>query len=199
MKMKRGIFRSSSCFRISCSAGTFLSSGSQTTTAASQPASALRASCGEFDGAGAIDEGEGLAHELHRGDIELDAHAMGPRLGGGITDGRPVGDLALALNGAGPNRMASRSVVLPLRYGPTNAMHRGPLAALPSVSPIAGSSSVATLPREDRPFLSGNRQGGSPHALHARSNRQPWQGDCSPQRSALSSSEATPAATLSPV
>src|SRR3954465_15619 len=95
--------------------------------------------------------------------------------------------------------MASSRVVLPLRYGPTNAMHRGPLTALPPVSPIAGSSSVATLPREDRPFLSGNRQGGSPHALHARSNRQPWQGDCSPQRSALSSSEATPAATLSRV
>jgi hypothetical protein len=41
-------------------------------------------------------------------------------------------------------------------------MHRGPFGALPPDSPIAGSSSVATLPREDRPFLSGNRQGGSP-------------------------------------
>src|SRR5215216_5444220 len=31
------------------------------------------------------------------------------------------------------NRIASSSVVLPLKYGPTSAMHRGPLGALPAV------------------------------------------------------------------
>ena len=56
---------------------------------------------GEFDRARAVDEGEALAHELGGGGIELDAHAMGAGLGRGIADGRLVGNLALALDGAG--------------------------------------------------------------------------------------------------
>src|SRR5262245_61947499 len=58
-------------------------------------------------------------------------------------------------------------------------MHRGPLGALPPESPIAGSSSVATLRARTARSLSGNRQGGSPHAPHARSNPKDWQGDWS--------------------
>ena len=107
--------RSSSCFRMSCSAGTFLSSASQTTTAASQPVRATRALVLEFDRAGAVDEGEVVAQERDVGDVELDAHAVGARLGGGVADGRFVGELAGGWMAPVRDRMASRRVVLPLR------------------------------------------------------------------------------------
>src|ERR1700693_3166830 len=42
-------------------------------------------------------------------------------------------------------RIASRSVVLPLWNGPTNAMHLGPLGP-PSLSPIRSSMAVRGLP-----------------------------------------------------
>ena len=93
--------RSSSCLRISCSAGTRLGSGSHTTTAASQPVSAKRALMLEFDRAGTIDEGEGVAEEADVGDVDLDAHAVVAGFRGGIADRVLVGDLALARHGAG--------------------------------------------------------------------------------------------------
>ena len=55
----------------------------------------------EFDGAGAVDEGEVVAEEADVGDVELDAHAVVAGFGGGIADRVLVGDLALARHGAG--------------------------------------------------------------------------------------------------
>ena len=54
----------------------------------------------EFDGAGAIDEGHALAHEVGGGDVRLDAMAVGARLGAAVADGVAVGDPAGALDGA---------------------------------------------------------------------------------------------------
>src|SRR4029453_13447572 len=54
----------------------------------------------EFDRSRAIDKGEGLAHELDGGRVELDAHAMRPGFRRRIANGRLVGNLALAGNGA---------------------------------------------------------------------------------------------------
>ena len=83
--------RSSSCLRISCRAGTRLGSGSHTTTAASQAGERERAFVLEFDGAGAVDEGEVVAEECDVGDVELDAHAVVAGFGGGVADRVLVG------------------------------------------------------------------------------------------------------------
>ena len=42
---------------------------------------------GELDGAGAVDEGQALAHEVDRGDGRLDAHRVGPGLGRMVGNG----------------------------------------------------------------------------------------------------------------
>ena len=55
----------------------------------------------EFDGAGAVDEGEGVAEEADVGDVELDAHAVVAGFGRGVADRVLVGDLALSRHGAG--------------------------------------------------------------------------------------------------
>ncbi len=59
---------------------------------------------GEFDRTRSIDEGEGFAEKIDGSDIELDAHAVSARLGGGITDGCLVADPALALNRTGSEK-----------------------------------------------------------------------------------------------
>ena len=80
----------------------------------------------EFHRAWAIDKSVTLAHETRRGGGEADAHLVMARLGAGVTD-RSSG-IDAAGRGIAPVRanIASRSVVLPLWKGPTNAMHRGP-------------------------------------------------------------------------
>ena len=93
--------RSSSCLRISCSAGTFFSSGSHTTTAASQAVSAWRRVGLELDRAGAIEEGEAIAEEIDGGDVELDAHAVMAGLLRGVAHRIAAGRRALAGDGAG--------------------------------------------------------------------------------------------------
>jgi hypothetical protein len=40
----------------------------------------------ELDRAGAVDEGEAVAQKSVVGDVELDAHAVGAGLGGGVAD-----------------------------------------------------------------------------------------------------------------
>ena len=70
----------------------------------------------EFDGAGAVDEGEVIAEERHVGDVELKRSFRGSRASG-------LASPTLDLSGTLPARwmapvrarMASRSVVLPLR------------------------------------------------------------------------------------
>ena len=54
----------------------------------------------EFDGAGAIYEGEGVAEEAHVGDVEGDAHAVVAGFGARVADRRLVGDGTGPLNGA---------------------------------------------------------------------------------------------------
>ena len=48
----------------------------------------------EFDGAGGVDESEGVTEESHVGAVEGDAHAVVASLGARVTDGRFVGDTA---------------------------------------------------------------------------------------------------------
>ena len=55
----------------------------------------------EFDGAGAVDEGEVVAQEVHVGDVDLDAHAVVAGFRGGIADRVLVGNLALSRDAAG--------------------------------------------------------------------------------------------------
>ncbi len=55
----------------------------------------------EFDRAGTIDEGVGLAHEARRGDRQLDAHVVMARLLAGVADRGARIDGALALDRAG--------------------------------------------------------------------------------------------------
>ena len=85
---KRGIFRSSSSRRISCSCGIFFSSASQTTTAASTAGNTARKSWHEFDRPGTVDEGVALIHERGRRGRHLHAHVMLARLLAGVADGR---------------------------------------------------------------------------------------------------------------
>ena len=58
----------------------------------------------EFDGAGAIEEGVGIAEEIDRGDVDLDAHAVMPGLFGGIADGVLGSHGALPSDGAGAGK-----------------------------------------------------------------------------------------------
>ena len=78
---------SSRFLRITCRAGIFFSSASATTTARSTAGEDRLGLEGEFDRAGAIEDGEPVAHELGLGDVDLDAHLVGARLGRGIADG----------------------------------------------------------------------------------------------------------------
>src|SRR5262249_38060372 len=66
----------------------------------------------ELDRARAIDERVGIAHEVGRGDRELDAHAMVARLLAGIADGGAGLDRALALDrpGAREDRLEERGL-----------------------------------------------------------------------------------------
>ena len=69
--------RSSSCLRMSCSAGTFFSSGSHTTTAASTAGERVSA----LGLANSIEPGQSrkvkrVAQKVDVGDVELDAHAV---------------------------------------------------------------------------------------------------------------------------
>ncbi len=111
----RGTPRSSSSRRIMRRAGSLRSSASQTTIAASQSGSTLRASCSKFDRAGQVDEGEAVAEIIDRGDIGLDAGGVGARLGAGIADRGAVAHRTLARQGAGAGK---------------NAFEQGGLAAL---------------------------------------------------------------------
>ena len=77
---KRGIFRSSSSRRINCSCGTFFSSASHTTTAASTAGSRAHV-VDEFDRARAVDEGVAVAQEIRGRDRNLDAHLVVTRFG----------------------------------------------------------------------------------------------------------------------
>src|SRR5450432_1394639 len=54
----------------------------------------------EFDRAGAIEESEAVAHIVDAGDIRLDAHRMGARLGAGIADAGALAHRALARRAA---------------------------------------------------------------------------------------------------
>ena len=54
----------------------------------------------EFDRAGAVEEGETVAHIIDAGDIGLDAHRMGARLGAGIADAGALAHRALARRAA---------------------------------------------------------------------------------------------------
>ena len=54
----------------------------------------------EFDRAGAIEEGEAVAHIIDAGDIGLDAHRMGARLGAGIADAGAFAHRTLARRAA---------------------------------------------------------------------------------------------------
>ncbi len=55
----------------------------------------------EFDGAGAVEEGKAVAHEIGGGDGNLDAHFMMARFLAGVADRGARFDRALALHGAG--------------------------------------------------------------------------------------------------
>ena len=59
---------------------------------------------GEFDRAGAIEEGEPVAHEVGLGDVDLDAHLMGARLGRGVADRVLLGDRSLPGDRPGPRQ-----------------------------------------------------------------------------------------------
>ena len=56
----------------------------------------------KLDRTGTVDEGVGIAHEIRRGDRQLDAHAVVARLLAGVADSGTGVDCALALNRAGP-------------------------------------------------------------------------------------------------
>jgi hypothetical protein len=56
----------------------------------------------EFRRAGAIDEGHGVAEEIHRGHVGLDAHAVGAGLRAAVAHAVAVGDPARPGNRAGP-------------------------------------------------------------------------------------------------
>jgi hypothetical protein len=56
----------------------------------------------EFDRAGTIEDGEAIAHEFGLGDIHLDAHLVGARLGGSVADRVLFRDGSLARDRAGP-------------------------------------------------------------------------------------------------
>ena len=55
----------------------------------------------EFDGAGAVEEGEAVAEELDGGGVELDAHAVMAGLFRGVAYGILTGGRALPGDGAG--------------------------------------------------------------------------------------------------
>ena len=83
---KCGMPRSSSCLRMSCSAGTRLASGSQTTTAASQPVSASAPSCWN-----SIEPGQSMKVKLSPRNVtsatlSCDAHAVVAGFGAGVAD-----------------------------------------------------------------------------------------------------------------
>ena len=100
----RGMFLSSSVFRMTCSAGIFFSSASATTTARSTPASTALGLEGELDRARAVEEGDAVAHEIGLGDVHLDAHLMGARFGRGVADRVLLGDRPLPGDRAGPRQ-----------------------------------------------------------------------------------------------
>ena len=102
----RGTSRSSSSRRIMRRAGSLRSSASQTTMAASQSGSTLRASCRNSTEPGEVDEGQAVAEIIDRGDIGLDAGGMGAGFGAGIADRGAVAHRTLARQGAGAGKDA---------------------------------------------------------------------------------------------
>jgi hypothetical protein len=132
----RGTPSSSSLRMTSCKAGIFFSSASATTTATSQPARIGLGLEGELDGAGAVDEGNGLAHEFGRRDGCFDAHRV--RLCFGAVIGNRAAGTYWTLAGMAPvrARIASRRVDLPLAKGPTMATHFGPERLPPARFPM---------------------------------------------------------------
>ena len=117
---------SSSDFRMTCSAGIFFSSASATTTARSTRGEDRLGLEGELDRAGAIEEGEPVAHEFGLGDVHLDAHLVGARLGRGVADGVLLGDRALPGDGAGARQDGLEKGRLAAGEGPNQCDALGP-------------------------------------------------------------------------
>jgi hypothetical protein len=86
---------------------------------------------GEFDRAGAVEEGQPVPHELGLGDVDLDAHLMGAPLGRGVADRVALGDGA---------ERKSRSARLPERRYPAREC---PATVRPCLYWIAGGSRAA--------------------------------------------------------
>ena len=61
---------------------------------------------GEFDRARAIEEGEAVAHIIEAGDVGLDAHRVGARLGTGIADAGALAHRALPRRAAPARQQA---------------------------------------------------------------------------------------------
>ena len=80
--------------------------GSTTTTAASTPHSAPRASCANSIEPGTVEERQDVAVLLDRRRVDLDAHAALARLGRGIADHVALAHLALAADGAAHEEQA---------------------------------------------------------------------------------------------
>ena len=98
---KRGIFWSSSSRRISCSCGTFFSSISQTTTAASTAGSAARMSWMNSTEPGQSTNVKFSPMKLVVATESFDAHAVVARFLAGVADRGSRIDGALALDRAG--------------------------------------------------------------------------------------------------
>ena len=70
-----------------------------------------------FDRPGAVDEGVAVAEEVDRGDVGLDAHAMGARLGVVIAHRRPLAHAAGAIDRSGAQQYAFQQARLAAEIG----------------------------------------------------------------------------------
>ena len=153
---KRGIFSSSSSRRMIWSCGSFFSSASQTTMAASTAGSAARMSLRELHRTRTVDEGVGVAHEGGGGRRERDAHLVMAGFGAGIADGSSVVDGAGAGDCARARQYCfeksgftalerAHQCDAPWTAGTSDVLSHSP----PPVSgarPLIGSASINALP-----------------------------------------------------
>jgi len=133
---------------------------------------------GELDGAGAVDEGQAVAHEFGGGDRRLDAHRMVAGFGRMVADGAPGRNGILPRDGAGARQDRFKKGCLAACEGTDNGdafRSRKSASGAFSHDRSTSSSSVVT---EAAAGLSGRRvqialQGSSKHDAAPRARAQP--------------------------